>query len=92
MTGDRINYQSIGSGGGIAQIKASTVTFGASDKPLSPQELSEVGLGQFPLVIGWRCTCRQSGWCCPRHLERLLAPFSQTSIWARSPSGMILRW
>ncbi|ASU37245.1 phosphate ABC transporter substrate-binding protein PstS [Herbaspirillum sp. meg3] len=52
MTGDRINYQSIGSGGGIAQIKASTVTFGASDKPLSPQELSEVGLGQFPLVIG----------------------------------------
>lgn len=52
MTGDRINYQSIGSGGGIAQIKASTVTFGASDKPMSPKELSEVGLGQFPLVIG----------------------------------------
>jgi phosphate transport system substrate-binding protein len=51
-TGNRINYQSIGSGGGIAQIKAATVTFGASDKPLSPAELQEAGLGQFPIVIG----------------------------------------
>jgi phosphate transport system substrate-binding protein len=51
-TGNKINYQSIGSGGGIAQIKAATVTFGASDKPLSPEELQESGLAQFPVVIG----------------------------------------
>lgn len=51
-TGDKVNYQSIGSGGGIAQIKASTVTFGASDMPLKPQELEKAGLAQFPIVIG----------------------------------------
>jgi phosphate transport system substrate-binding protein len=51
-TGDKINYQSIGSGGGIAQIKAATVDFGASDKPLAPSDLGASGLGQFPLVIG----------------------------------------
>ncbi|MBW8785267.1 MAG: phosphate ABC transporter substrate-binding protein PstS [Novosphingobium sp.] len=52
QTGDHINYQSIGSGGGIAQIKAATVDFGASDKPLAPEELAQAGLAQFPLVIG----------------------------------------
>ncbi|TBR08024.1 MAG: phosphate ABC transporter substrate-binding protein PstS, partial [Lysobacter sp.] len=51
-TGNRVNYQSIGSGGGIAQIKAATVEFGASDKPLSADELRKFGLGQFPIVIG----------------------------------------
>jgi phosphate transport system substrate-binding protein len=51
-TGNKINYQSIGSGGGIAQIKAATVTFGASDKPLTPEELQAAGLAQFPVVIG----------------------------------------
>jgi phosphate transport system substrate-binding protein len=51
-TGTKINYQSIGSGGGIAQIKAGTVIFGASDKPLTPAELSDAGLAQFPAVIG----------------------------------------
>jgi phosphate transport system substrate-binding protein len=51
-SGDRVNYQSIGSGGGIAQIKAATVDFGASDKPLDPAELTQSGLGQFPIVIG----------------------------------------
>ena len=51
-TGARVNYQSIGSGGGIAQIKAGTVDFGSSDKPLSPEELAEAGLGQFPSAIG----------------------------------------
>ncbi len=50
--GDKVNYQSIGSGGGIAQIKAGTVDFGASDKPLKPDELSAAGLAQFPVVIG----------------------------------------
>ena len=51
-TGVGLNYQSIGSGGGIKQIKAGTVTFGASDKPLEPAELKESGLVQFPMVIG----------------------------------------
>ncbi|HSZ11726.1 MAG TPA: phosphate ABC transporter substrate-binding protein PstS [Rhizomicrobium sp.] len=51
-TGIGLNYQSIGSGGGIAQIKAKTVTFGASDKPLEPGELDSAGLTQFPTVIG----------------------------------------
>ncbi|HET9049158.1 MAG TPA: phosphate ABC transporter substrate-binding protein PstS [Chiayiivirga sp.] len=50
--GDRINYQSIGSGGGIAQIKAGTVDFGASDKPLDSAELDAFALLQFPSVIG----------------------------------------
>ena len=52
MTGDQINYQSIGSGGGIAQIKAGTVDFGATDKPLAPSELAASGLAQFPVAIG----------------------------------------
>ncbi|HEX4112379.1 MAG TPA: phosphate ABC transporter substrate-binding protein PstS [Stellaceae bacterium] len=51
-TGNHVNYQSIGSGGGIAQIKAATVDFGATDKPLDPDMLAKLGLGQFPLVIG----------------------------------------
>ena len=46
-----INYQAIGSGGGIAQIKARTVDFGNSDKPLTPDELDQAGLVQFPQVI-----------------------------------------
>ena len=52
MKGVQVNYQSIGSGGGIAQIKAATVDFGASDAPLPPDQLSQIGLAQFPLVIG----------------------------------------
>ena len=51
-TGKKVNYQSIGSGGGIAQIKAGTVDFGSSDKPLSSEELAQAGLGQFPSAIG----------------------------------------
>ena len=51
-TGVGLNYQSIGSGGGIKQIKAKTVTFGASDAPLSGKELDESGLAQFPMVMG----------------------------------------
>jgi phosphate transport system substrate-binding protein len=49
---NRVNYQSIGSGGGIAQIKAATVDFGASDAPMSADDLKTAGLGQFPSVIG----------------------------------------
>ena len=51
-TGTKINYQSIGSGGGIAQIKAATVDFGSSDAPMKPEELAKYGLGQFPSAIG----------------------------------------
>ncbi|HEX7344760.1 MAG TPA: phosphate ABC transporter substrate-binding protein PstS [bacterium] len=52
ITGMKLNYQSIGSGGGIQQIKAKTVDFGASDAPLKPTELGEAGLIQFPVVMG----------------------------------------
>ena len=52
VQGTRINYQSIGSGGGIRQIKAKTVDFGASDAPLKPEELEGAGLIQFPMVMG----------------------------------------
>ena len=51
-TGIGLNYQSIGSGGGIKQIKAKTVTFGASDAPLPGKELDDTGLAQFPIVMG----------------------------------------
>ncbi|MGQ5523787.1 phosphate ABC transporter substrate-binding protein PstS [Chitinimonas sp. PSY-7] len=51
-TGTGLNYQSIGSGGGIKQIQAKTVDFGASDAPLKPEELAKNGLHQFPTVMG----------------------------------------
>ena len=52
QTGIKLNYQSIGSGGGIKQIKAKTVDFGATDAPLGAEELREAGLVQFPMAIG----------------------------------------
>lgn len=52
LTGVQVNYQSIGSGGGIAQIKARTVDFGASDAPMKPDELASAGLIQFPMAVG----------------------------------------
>ena len=51
-TGARINYQSVGSGAGLKQIRSKTVDFGASDMPLSDEELAKDGLVQFPTVIG----------------------------------------
>ncbi|AOY93461.1 phosphate ABC transporter substrate-binding protein PstS [Cupriavidus sp. USMAA2-4] len=51
-TGNKVNYQSIGSSGGIKQIGAKTVDFGASDAPLKDEELAKQGLVQFPTVIG----------------------------------------
>ncbi len=51
-TGVQMNYQAIGSGGGIKQIKAKTVDFGASDAPLKKEELDQAGLMQFPMVMG----------------------------------------
>ena len=52
QSGTKINYQSIGSGAGISQVKAGTVEFGASDQPLASDELAKSGLAQFPIVIG----------------------------------------
>ena len=52
VTGNGLNYQSIGSGGGIKQISARTVTFGASDMPLQPAALDKIGCIQFPTVMG----------------------------------------
>jgi len=52
VSGNSMNYASIGSGGGIAQIKAKTILFGATDKPLTSKELAASGLTQFPVVIG----------------------------------------
>jgi phosphate transport system substrate-binding protein len=51
-TGIGLNYQSIGSGGGIKQVEAKTVTFGATDKPLSDADLDKNGLVQFPMIMG----------------------------------------
>jgi phosphate transport system substrate-binding protein len=51
-TGAGLNYQSIGSGAGIKQIKAKTVTFGATDAPLKAKDLDEAGLAQWPMVMG----------------------------------------
>jgi phosphate transport system substrate-binding protein len=51
-TGAGLNYQSIGSGGGIKQVEAKTVTFGATDKPLGAEELDKNGLTQFPMIMG----------------------------------------
>jgi phosphate transport system substrate-binding protein len=51
-TGVKLNYQSIGSGGGIAQVKAKTVDFGATDAPLKPEQMDEMGVVQFPTVTG----------------------------------------
>ena len=52
QSGTSINYQSIGSGGGISQVEAGTVDFGATDQPLKPDELAKNGLAQFPVVVG----------------------------------------
>src|SRR5947209_12284916 len=52
QTNVSMNYQSIGSGGGIKQTQAKTVDFGASDMPLKPEELEKNGLLQFPAIVG----------------------------------------
>ena len=52
QSGTAVNYQSIGSGGGISQVEAGTVDFGATDQPLAADELAKNNLAQFPLVVG----------------------------------------
>mgnify|MGYP003353368080 CR=1 FL=1 len=51
-TGNALNYASVGSGAGIKQIQAKTVTFGATDAPLTAEQLAKDGLAQFPMVMG----------------------------------------
>jgi phosphate transport system substrate-binding protein len=51
-TGNELNYQSVGSGAGIAQIRSKTLTFGATDMPLEPAQLEKDGLVQWPMVMG----------------------------------------
>ncbi|AHV91609.1 PBP superfamily domain protein [Bordetella holmesii ATCC 51541] len=87
-TGNSVNYQSIGSGGGQQQIKAKTVDFGASDDPLKAEDLEQNGLLQFPAVIGGTVAVvnidgvtRASSSCPARSWP--------TSTWARSRSGMM---
>ena len=70
-TGNNVNYQSVGSGAGIKQIQAKTVTFGASDMPLDQKELDKYGLVQFPTVIGGNVIVVNidgigAGYSCPR--------------------------
>ena len=61
-TGTEVNYQSIGSGGGIKQIQSKTVAFANSDKPLTPDELNKSNLAQFPAVIIRHYTSGQFAW------------------------------
>ncbi|WP_279237434.1 phosphate ABC transporter substrate-binding protein PstS [Dyella sedimenti] len=51
-TGNKLNYQSVGSGAGVAQIKEGTIDFGATDAPVKAEDLAQFGLGQFPVVVG----------------------------------------
>ena len=93
LTGTGINYQSIGSGGGIKQIKAKTVTFGATDASRLTRRRTDRknGLVQFPMVMGGivpidQCSkaSRLASWS-----SRLTARPSPASSWARSPRGTI---
>jgi phosphate transport system substrate-binding protein len=52
QAGVKVNYQSIGSGGGISQVEAGTVDFGATDQPLTPDDLAKNNLAQFPVIVG----------------------------------------
>ena len=89
-TGHKVNYQSIGSGGGIAQIKAATVDFGSSDAPLKPEELAAAGLGQFPSAIGGVVPVVTVPGVEAGKLK-LTGRFSRTSSSARSRSGTTRR-
>ena len=90
-TGAGLNYQSIGSGGGIKQIQAKTVTFGATDMPLKPEELSKAGLVQFPTVIGGDVAGGQSGGRQIRATSSSTGRRSPESSWARSRPGTTRR-
>jgi phosphate transport system substrate-binding protein len=82
----RLNYQSIGSGGGIKQIKAGTVDFGASDAPLKPKDLRKAGLVQFPLIMGGVCQLCTSRALPTASCGWMVRPWP-TCIWALSNAG-----
>ncbi len=86
-TGNKVNYQSIGSSGGIKQIGAKTVDFGASDAPLKDEELAKQGLVQFPTVIGGVVPVINLQGVKPGDLTHRPVNCSPTSTWARSRSG-----
>ena len=90
-TGARINYQSVGSGAGIKQIRAKTVDFGASDMPLTDEELAKDGLIQFPTVIGGVVPVVNIQGIAPGQLQADRRRCSATSTSARSPSGTTRR-
>ena len=89
-TGNGLNYQSIGSGAGIKQIQAKTVTFGATDKPLKAEQLEKDGLTQWPMVIGAIVPVVNLEASSPAN-SSWTANCSATSISARSPSGTMRR-
>ena len=82
-TGFGLNYQSIGSSGGIRQIRAKTVTFGATDAPLKGEELDKDGLVQFPAIIGGTVPVLNSS---PASCASVALCLLKCS-WARSASG-----
>ena len=90
-TGVGMNYQSIGSGGGIAQIKTKTVDFGASDMPLKPEDLQTAGLMQFPAIIGGVVPVVNLEGVAPGATQLHRARCSPTSTSARSRHGMTRR-
>ena len=90
-TGLGLNYQSIGSGGGIKQIKSKTVTFGASDMPLEPKDVTASGLVQFPTVVGGDVPVVNLDGVEGRRPLFLTAQHWPTFSSARSSSGTIRR-
>ncbi len=86
-SGNGLNYQSIGSGGGIKQIGARTVTFGASDMPLKPDELEKIGVMQFPTVMGGVVPVVNIEGIKSATSRSMVRP-SPRSTWARSRAGM----
>ena len=90
QNGTQINYQSIGSGGGISQVKAGTVDFGATDQPLASDELARSRLAQFPVVIGGIVPVINIAGLAPGKL-RLTGRCSPTFSRARSRNGTTRR-
>ena len=90
-TGIGLNYQSIGSGGGIKQITNKTVTFGASDMPLTPEDVAKNNFVQFPIING----CRRPALELAGHQSRANSPStarpSPKSSLARSRHGTTRR-
>src|SRR3954467_7560921 len=85
-TNNGLNYQSVGSGAGIKQIKARTVDFGASDMPLPADELNQAGLFQFPAIMGGVVTVVNLDGIAPGQLKLT------GSVGARIYMGKITKW